>query len=67
MAKKRKRNRNPLLEKKFQEGYQLGKSHGVKQALDFFIDKFEGLEDVPGIGDRTMERIKEQLGHEYFK
>lgn len=67
MAKKRKRNRNPLLQQKYAEGFEDGKKAGVKQALDFFIDKFEGLEDVPGIGDKTMARIREQLGHKYFK
>ncbi len=51
---------------KWNEGYKQGKEDGVKQALDFFIDKFEGLEDVPGIGDKTMEKIKNQLGHKYF-
>lgn len=64
---KRKRNRNPLLKKKFDEGYALGKQHGIQQAVDFFKDKFDGLENVEGIGEVTMNKIKLQLGEKYFK
>jgi len=69
MAKKskRKRPKNPLLEQKFKEGYELGVQHGIQKAVDFFIMKFEGLPDVPGIGPVTMQKIKKQLGEKYFR
>lgn len=65
--KRRKRNRNPLLAQKWDEGYQQGKKDGVEQAVQFFRSKFEGLEDVPGIGDKTLEKVKIQLGRKYFE
>lgn len=65
MAKKKK-NRNPLLQQKWMEGYQQGKIDGIAQAVNFFTAKFEGLEDVPGIGEKTMQKIVNQLGHKYF-
>jgi len=40
---------------------------GIAQAVDFFIDRFNGLENVPGIGEKTLEKIKKQLGEQYFK
>lgn len=66
MTRKRKRNKNPLLEKKWMEGYERGKQDGISQAVNFFTAKFNGLEDVPGIGKKTMDKIKSQLGDEYF-
>jgi hypothetical protein len=65
--KKRKRSKNPLLEKKWLEGYEQGKKDGVGQAVSFFLDRFKGLQDVPGIGEKTMEKIKKQLGEKYFR
>lgn len=62
MAKKK----NPLLQKKWLEGYEQGKIDGVAQAVSFFAAKFEGLENVPGIGEKTMQKIVNQLGHKYF-
>jgi len=63
----RKRNRNPVLQKKFDEGYKLGLEHGVQKATLFFKEKFEGLENVEGIGKKTMNKIKKQLGEKYFE
>lgn len=67
MTRKKKRNRNPLLEKKWNEGYERGKQDGISQAVNFFTAKFDGLEDVPGIGKKTFEKIKSQLGDKYFE
>ena len=65
--KKRKRNRNPLLQKKFDEGYALGMEHGIQKSVDFFTEKFKGLHEVEGIGEKTMKKIIDQLGHQYFE
>ena len=65
--KKRKPHKNPLLEQKYQEGYIDGVSAGIAKATAFFAHKFEGLEEVEGIGPKTLDKIKRQLGEEYFK
>ena len=67
MSKKGRRNRNPLLQQKFDEGYALGIEHGVQKATSFFIKKFEDLPNKKGIGPRTMEILKQELGHQYFE
>lgn len=54
---------NPVLQKKYEQGLK----DGIAQAVDFFIDRFNGLENVPGIGEKTLEKIKKQLGEQYFK
>lgn len=59
--------KNPLLQKKYIEGYQQGKKDGIAQAVNFFADKLSGLENVPGIGEKTMLKIVEQLGDKYFE
>lgn len=63
MAKKRKRNKNPLLQEKYDEGFKAG----IEHATYFFLKKFEGLQNVEGIGKKTMDKIKKQLGEKYFK
>lgn len=62
----RKKNKNPLLQQKWIEGYQQGKIDGIAQAVSFFAEKFKGLEDVPGIGEKTINKIAKQLGDKYF-
>ncbi|MEW8985944.1 MAG: hypothetical protein AB2401_02865 [Bacillus sp. (in: firmicutes)] len=59
--------KNPILQKKYDEGYEKGLKQGIKQSVDFFTEKFKGLEDVPGIGEKTIDKIRKQLGHEYFQ
>jgi len=64
-------NKNPVLQKKFDEGYakgfMKGSEYGRDQAVNFFADKFEGLESVPGIGSKTLRKIRNHLGEEYFR
>jgi hypothetical protein len=63
--------KNPLLEKKFQEGYnqgfKLGKDVGIATAVDFIATKLEALHQMPGVGTKTIEKLKKALGEEYFK
>ena len=65
--KKRKRNRNPLLQQKFDEGYALGLQHGIENATLFFEEKFEGLHEVDGIGEKTIEKFIKHFGEKYFE
>lgn len=75
MAKKKVKRKNPILKQRYEEGYnqglivgeKLGREFGRKQAILFFKNKFEGLYDVPGIGEKTLNKIKEQLGRQYFE
>ena len=63
---KQKRAKNPLLQQKYNEGYIDGVSAGIAKATAFFADRFKGLDDVEGIGPKTLDKIKKQLGEEYF-
>ena len=45
------RKRNPVLEKKFNEGYAKGLEHGIQKGVLFFKHKFDGLKEVEGIGE----------------
>lgn len=66
MAKKK----NPVIVKAreagFKDGYTLGTQHGKDSACLFFADKFDGLDQVPGIGPKTLEKVVEHFGREYF-
>ena len=75
--------KNPLLEKKFQEGIlkgiELGKALGKEEgreegrqegreiATNWFIGKIEGLVKVPGIGPKIFEKFVNHFGPEFFK
>jgi hypothetical protein len=66
---------NPVISKAredgYTKGYQKGTQYGFEQgkysACMFFADKFDGLEKVPGIGPKLMEKIVNHFGREYFK
>lgn len=66
MAKK-----NPVLENARKESYNKGFTIGFEQGRDnaclLFASKFDGLEKVPGIGPKMMEKIVNHFGREYFK
>lgn len=64
---KKNNNENPVLKKKYKEGYDDGMKEGIARSTSFFAHKFDGLKEVEGIGPKTFERIKEQLGEKYFK
>lgn len=61
-----KQHKNPLIQRKYEEGYALGLEHGIQKGVNFFTHKLEGLEQVDGIGEKTMEKVREQLGNQYF-
>lgn len=62
-----KRSKNPVLQKKYDEGFMKGYEVGRDQAVSFFVDKLKGLEHVEGIGPKTLDKIINQLGHQYFR
>jgi len=64
---KKKRNRNPLLQKKYAEGYKQGVIDGSKNTIDYFSKRLEKLEKQKGVGPKTMQRIIDALGADYFK
>ncbi|MER2154750.1 MAG: hypothetical protein ABS917_11195 [Solibacillus sp.] len=59
--------KNPLLQKKFEEGRAIGRKEGIAQSTAFFVEKFKALEQMPGVGPKTLEKVKEALGKQYFK
>lgn len=58
--------KNPLLKKKFMEGYESGLKEGIARSTAFFQEKFKGLDQIDGIGPKTLEKIQKQLGEQYF-
>lgn len=62
---------NPVLQKKYQEGYEkgfeVGVEVGIAKAADFFAEKFEKLQDMPGIGPKTLKKFREAFGEHYFR
>lgn len=63
--------KNPLLERKYQEGYMKGfmdgKDAGMNAAVNFVADKFNLLQDMPGVGPKTIEKFRDAFGREYFR
>lgn len=62
---------NPVLQKKYQEGYEkgfeVGVEVGIAKAAGFFAEKFEKLQDMHGIGPKTLEKFREAFGEHYFR
>ena len=58
---KKKKRKNPVLEKKYEEG----KWAGIQLATDYYLARFEELKKVPGIGPKTQEKILEVMFKSY--
>ena len=67
--------KNPVIVKARQEGYNHGFKVGFDQgvisgrntATYVIASKFDGLNKVPGIGPKMMEKIVQHFGKEYFQ
>lgn len=75
--------KNPLLEKKYQEGIlrgieigkalgrEEGRQEGIQEGRDittnWFIERIEGLAKVSGIGPKIFEKFVNHFGPEFFK
>jgi flagellar biosynthesis/type III secretory pathway protein FliH len=62
MAKKTQKKKNPVMQQKYEEGFEDGLRQGKYEAIRIFAEKFEGLEKVDGIGKATIEKIITHLG-----
>ena len=58
-TKRRKKLRNPLLIKKYEEGFK----DGIEHAANVIAKNFEGIENIKGIGPKTAEKIREHVFH----
>lgn len=69
------KKQNPIIAKAKQEGYKNGFEAGLKMGFEqgkysacmHFADRFEGLEKVPGIGPKSMEKVVKHFGEELFR
>ncbi|MCM3598681.1 hypothetical protein M4D55_23260 [Metabacillus idriensis] len=69
------KKKNPVIEKARQDGYNQGFENGFKSGADIGKDeackilalKFDGLDKVPGIGPKMLQKIVTHFGREYFK
>lgn len=71
--------KNPVLEKKYQEGLlrgiEIGKAlareegrlEGRDITTDWIKERFDGLDKVPGIGPKIFEKLVNHFGPQYFK
>jgi 5'-3' exonuclease len=44
-----------------------GEEIGINKATNFFKKRFDGIYDVPGIGEKTVEKLVKHFGKEYFE
>lgn len=72
---KKKKQPNPAIVNARQEGYNNGFNIGFGQgvvtgrneATYILAAKFDGLNKVPGIGPKMMDKIVSHFGREYFQ
>ncbi|PAD69914.1 hypothetical protein CHH83_05770 [Bacillus sp. 7586-K] len=51
----------------YKQGYEHGKVAGIKMSTRTIGAKFNGLDKVPGIGPKLIEKISTHFGKEYFQ
>lgn len=69
------KKRNPVIQKAYEqgrtEGFALGEDmgelKGIAKTTSFFRVKFLELEKTPGIGPKTLDRIRKAIGEKYFE
>lgn len=61
------RKRNPIIDQAEQRGFEKGVAAGRDQTINFIVEWFSKLEDVPGIGPKTAERIRNEFLRKYGK
>lgn len=69
------KKKNPVIIKARQEGYNTGFKIGFEQGVEsgrnnatyFLASRFDGLDKVPGIGPKMIEKIVKHFGKEYFE
>ncbi|TLS37753.1 hypothetical protein [Pseudalkalibacillus caeni] len=49
--------KNPILQKKWNEGFHAGMEAGRRQAVLAFAERFDRLANTKGFGEKTMEKI----------
>jgi len=68
MGKKKKiKKKNPKLQEKYNEGFMMGYERARLDTLEFFRMRFDKLQEQKGIGEKTLEKIVNTLGNEYFQ
>lgn len=68
MTKKTKKPNPVILEAEkrgYDIGFQSGYQYGRDKAVDFIIDWFNKLEEVPGIGSKTSKKIRNEFLKKY--
>ena len=62
---KKKHNRNPIFEQAYNDGWKKGWDDAKNEAAHLFnkflIERFETLDEVPGIGEKTKIKL-----HDHF-
>ena len=61
MKMKKKRNRNPIFEQAYLNGWNDAKNEAAHLFNEFLKERFETLDDVPGIGEKTKVKL-----HDHF-
>ena len=54
---KKKRNRNPIFEQAYLQGREDEKKRCAALFNDFLKERFEQLDKVPGIGEKTKHKL----------
>lgn len=65
------KKKNPVLEKKYHEGYRAGfkagADYGRKTAIQFFAERLSNLQNTKGIGKSTFRKVVNAIGKQYFR
>lgn len=58
--------KNPILQQKYNEGYQTGyingAEYGKRVGIQAMVKRIESLRDTKGIGDKTYKKIIDVIG-----
>lgn len=56
---------NPVIDQAEQRGFEKGLAAGRDQTINFIVDWFSKLEEVPGIGTKTAQKVRDKFLEKY--
>lgn len=61
------KSKNPLLQRSYNEGFQVGYQAGIDQSSRYLLDRLKEFEQLEGVGPKTLDKLLQVFDSQYFE